>query len=138
MAADSDAEAVDRHGDALAAAVSGICLIHCLLLPVGLGLIPVLSLQLGDVWHGPEWLHWALLLAAVPVSAHALWRGHAGHGDPWPWRIALLGFLLLAAGALVHPLAIWERLLTVTGAVLLVLAHWRNWRAGRTRPRPMV
>lgn len=135
---DSKTEMLDRNGDAVAAAISGICLVHCLLLPVGLGLAPAVSAQLGGFWHGPEWLHWALILVAAPISVHALWRGHGVHGDAWPWRLAALGFVSLAAGALAHPFGHWEQVLTTTGAALLVLAHWRNWRAGRPPYRPSI
>lgn len=113
--------------DAAAAALSSLCLLHCLLLPLGLGLAPAL-LGLGDA-HGPEWLHWALLALAAPVSIYALKRGHDLHGDGTPWKLAALGFGLMAIGALAHETGPAEQILTVVGGLVVAVAHWRNWKA---------
>ncbi len=113
--------------DGAAAALSSLCLLHCLLLPLGLGLAPAL-LGLGDA-HGPVWLHWALLVLAAPVSILALKRGHDLHGDGLPWKLAALGFGLMAAGALVHDMGPAEQILTVAGGLIVAAAHWRNWKA---------
>lgn len=113
--------------DAAAAALSSLCLLHCLLLPLGLGLAPAL-LGLSSL-HGPVWLHWALLLLAAPVSILALKRGHDLHGDSSPWKLAALGFGLMAAGALAHESGPAEQALTVLGGLVVALAHWRNWKA---------
>jgi hypothetical protein len=112
--------------DAAAAALSSLCLLHCLLLPLTLALAPALA---GSVLHSPLWLHWALLALAAPVSTYALWRGAELHGDPLPWRLAALGFAMMAAGALAHGSAPAEALLTVAGGLVVAAAHWRNFRA---------
>lgn len=115
--------------DGVAATLSSLCLLHCLLLPVGLGLAPVVSGLSDDVLHGPGWVHWALLALAAPVSVYALWRGVEVHGDGRPWKLALLGFLLMGAGALAHDTGPMEQVLTVVGGLVVALAHWRNWKA---------
>lgn len=115
--------------DGAAAALSSLCLLHCLLLPLGLGLAPMISGLSGDALHGPVWLHWALLALAAPVSVYALWRGMEHHGDGRPWKLALLGFVLMAAGALSHDKGPQEQVLTVLGGLAVALAHWRNWKA---------
>jgi len=117
--------------DGAAAALSSLCLVHCLLLPVGLGLAPVVSGLSGANVHGPEWVHWALLALAAPVSVYALWRGMAFHGDHWPWKFAALGFALMAAGAMAHDAGPIEQVLTVMGGLIVAFAHWRNWRSRR-------
>ncbi len=128
MAAPPDA---DPTADGVAAALSSLCLVHCLLMPLGLGLAPAVS-ALGPVdLHGPAWLHWALLALAAPVSLLALRRGIAVHGDERPWLLAALGFLLMAAGALAHGAGPAEQALTVAGGLVVAGAHWRNWRARR-------
>ncbi|MGL6044319.1 MAG: MerC domain-containing protein [Sandaracinobacteroides sp.] len=116
--------------DGAAAALSSLCLLHCLLLPVGLALAPILSGLSDTTLHGPIWLHWALLVVAAPVSVYALWRGTSLHGDRRPWAYAGIGFALMAAGALSHDLGLQEQLLTVLGGIVVALAHWRNWKAG--------
>lgn len=127
---DSD-RAEEARLDAAAAALSSLCLVHCLLLPLGLGLAPVISGLSGNALHGPLWLHWALLALAAPVSVYALWRGIESHGDALPWRLAALGFAMMAAGALAHGLTPAEQLLTVAGGLTVAAAHWRNFRARR-------
>lgn len=121
----------DLRVDGVAAALSSLCLVHCLLLPLGLGLAPVVA-ALGPLdHHGPAWLHWALLALAAPVSVFALWRGIAVHGDARPAQLATLGFLLMAGGALAHEAGPAEQLLTVAGGLVVAAAHWRNWQLRR-------
>lgn len=117
--------------DSAAAALSSLCLLHCLLLPVGLGLAPLILGLSGDALHGPGWVHWALIAVAAPVSVYALWRGIEHHGDPLPWKLAALGFALMAAGALAHDITPAEQVLTVAGGFVVAGAHWKNWRARR-------
>ena len=117
--------------DGVAAALSSLCLLHCLLLPVGLGLAPVIAGLSGVHGHGGAWVHWGLLALAAPVSVYALWRGMSVHGDHLPWTIAALGFALMAAGALAHDSGPAEQILTVLGGIVVAIAHWRNWRARR-------
>lgn len=117
--------------DGVAAALSSLCLVHCLLMPLVLGVAPVAA-ALGTLdHHGPAWLHWALLALAAPVSVVALRRGVVRHGDDRPWQLAALGFLLMAAGAWVHGQEPLEQLLTVGGGLVVAFAHWRNWRLRR-------
>jgi len=122
-------EKSDATLDGAAAALSSLCLLHCLLLPIGLGLAPVVSGLSGTHMHGAEWVHWALLALAAPVSVYALWRGMAFHGDQWPWKFAGIGFALMAGGALAHGAGPVEQILTVLGGIVVAFAHWRNWRS---------
>ncbi len=115
--------------DGAAAALSSLCLLHCLLLPLGLGLAPMISGLSDTLLHGPVWVHWGLLALAAPVSVYALWRGVEVHGDGRPWKLALLGFLMMAVGAWSHGLGLQEQILTVLGGLVVALAHWRNWKA---------
>lgn len=117
--------------DGVAAGLSSLCLLHCLLLPLALALAPAVTGLAGDLLHGPAWVHWLLLAVAAPVSVQALRRGMDVHGDPDPWRLALLGFGLMAIGAMLHGWTPVEQLLTVLGGVFVALGHWRNWKARR-------
>lgn len=111
------------HMDGVAAALSNLCVLHCVAWPM------VAVMVAGAVsvhgMHGPAWLHWALLLFAVPVSLLALFRGFRSHNWHVPWLIAGAGFGLMVAGALVHlhPL---ETMLTVCGGLVIGVAHWFN------------
>ncbi|MFN3229839.1 MAG: MerC domain-containing protein [Asticcacaulis sp.] len=128
--------------DGLAIGLSGLCLLHCLLLPVAVATLPALTVFVG------EGVHLAMILLAVPLSVLAL----VSHGG---WRrcgVVLLAFLglglmgapLLAefipftltlpdAGVTVTQAGVAEQetSLTVVGASLLAGAHILNWRLGR-------
>ena len=113
--------------DAAAAALSNLCLVHCLALPLLAVLLPMLVS--GDSLHGPLWLHWLLLGVALPLSAYALWQGLENHGSLRPLCFAGLGFPLMVGGALLHGDDLTEPAMTVAGGLLVALAHWKNWTA---------
>lgn len=112
-------------GDGFAIGLSGLCLAHCLALPLAASLLPVLG-----AWAEAEWVHWLFALVAAPVSAWTLMRP-AGRS----WRVvglAALGLVLLFAGAAEFPSHELETPVTVAGSLFLAAAHILNWR--RRRP----
>lgn len=118
--------------DALAAALSGLCLVHCLLWPLLLLALPALALTVhGGLLQGAGF-HWGVLVAALPVSGWALYLGFGRHHDLWPALLALAGFVVMAAGAIAHGHGAPEAWLSVIGGLLVVVAHWRNWRRGHS------
>lgn len=110
-----------RAGDALAMGLSGLCLAHCLALPVLASLLPMLG-----AWAEAAWVHWAFVAAAAPVSLWALTRPHIAGPCRTALTLASAGVLLLIAGAVAGHNA--ETPLTVTGSLLLAAAHLLNWR----------
>jgi len=111
--------------DGLAMSLSGLCLVHCLALPV-----LALSLPILGIFAEAEWVHWLLVGLAAPVSMLALLGASARRS----WGLvatALIGLCLLLAGAAGWPDHDWETALTVAGGLVLASAHWANWR--RTR-----
>lgn len=114
--------------DGFAVSASALCLVHCLALPFLAVGLPAAGLL---VEHH-EAVHWALLVLAVPLGLIALGRGRRSAG-PWPSRIGLAGFALMAAAVgLWHdrPAETWG---TVAGVILVAAAHIANWRAIRRR-----
>ena len=101
------------------------CLAHCLVLPLLIVAVPVLA----SLLPGDEWLHAGLLVAALPVSAVALWLSRRHHGRWLPAALGCPGLLLLAAGVAVRGTAGLEVGLTVLGSCLLIVAHTLNARA---------
>ena len=109
--------------DRIAIFLSGLCLVHCLALPLGFLLTPVLA----------QWLvtsetmaHWVLLGSAIPVSAWALGRGFSHHHDKATVLLGIVGLSLMLVGV-----AHWfgeglETPLTIGGVLLLLWAHLRN------------
>lgn len=113
--------------DGLAIGASALCLIHCLLLPALIVLLPMLAGYLAL----PEQFHVAALAFAVPTSAIALSLGYRRHHKRAAILIVLPGIALLALGAFVAPSESIETALTVPGATLLAIGHALNWRAMR-------
>lgn len=133
--------------DAIAALLSNLCIVHCLILPLIFVILPIGALMGSDLVplssvHGPSWLHWLLIAIALPASWLALRRGYQGHRDIRPAIIAISGFLLVAAGALAHAMAdqgisgghdhglfaeLLEPGLTLLGGLSIGWAHWLNW-----------
>ena len=114
--------------DKAAVALSGLCLLHCLLLPVIITLLPFLD-QFSD-----RHLHAEMLIVVLPVSLIALTVGFRRHADKRVVGLGFAGLLLLLVGAtLAHSLygVVADRMLTITGSVILALAHYRNSRLSR-------
>lgn len=110
--------------DGLSIGASLACLVHCLVLPLIILLLPTLATFLAV----PEEFHLWALAFAVPTSVVALALGYRRHGRHRPWQLGAAGLVLLAAGALLMPDAIAETAFTVVGALLLSLGHVLNWR----------
>ena len=113
--------------DGLAIGASMLCLVHCLVLPVVIVLLPALAAFLAV----PEAFHLWALAFAVPSSALALTAGYRRHHWSRPIMIVVPGIALLAFGALAAPTEAAETWLTVPGALLLAIGHALNWRAMR-------
>ncbi len=114
--------------DQLAVLLSGLCLAHCLLLPLVVAVLPFLAHVSVD--H----LHLQMLAFVLPISVVALTLGYRRHNkrDVLAW--GAFGMLLLVVGAtVVHSRygLIADRLFTVTGALLLAVVHYKNNRLAR-------
>jgi len=114
--------------DASAITLSGLCLIHCLALPLAAAFLPV-----AGVLAEAEWVHKAFVAAALPISGFAILRSLNSPGGGIFSALAIAGLGLLVAAAFVENLHDHETPLTVTGAGLLASAHIWRWRlhAGR-------
>ncbi len=82
--------------DKLAISLSTICVLHCLFMPSFL----ILSSWFAAFSLNNEFVHYAILFAAVPVSAYALVKGFFGE--------------------------IGEKSLTVLGSLFVIYAHYKN------------
>lgn len=110
--------------DLSAISLSGLCLVHCLALPVLAAFLPVFG-----AWAHAEWVHLLFAAMAVPLTGLALWRVHRRRPLPLPLRVlAVAGLAGLVAGAFGWPDAAMETPVTVAGSLMLVSAHLWNWR----------
>ncbi|MGP1352138.1 MAG: MerC domain-containing protein [Parasphingopyxis sp.] len=108
--------------DSTAIGLSGLCLAHCLLLPMGAAFLPLFA-SLADI----EWVHRAFVLLALPISGVAIFSALGTAGGPLFAMIAGLGLALLLSAAFVHALHDIETPITVAGAVMLASAHGWRW-----------
>ena len=115
------------HADGWAIGLSGLCLVHCLALPVIAMAAPAAL--------GLEAFHWefhvAFLVIAAALTISAFWPGQM-HGvdvrrSKRAMALAGLGFAFMVS-AVVGPLHAHERTLTTIGVLILASAHVLNWR----------
>jgi len=113
--------------DKFAMGLSMLCVIHCLLLPFLLVLLPSLgSLQLAD-----EAFHQWMLAAVIPISIYALTMGCKKHKHYRLLFWGISGIVIMVLALLVgHDIAgeAGEKVLTLLGAMLIVFAHLGNFR----------
>jgi hypothetical protein len=111
--------------DTTAMGLSGLCLIHCLALPVLVTLMPALS-TVAEM----EWMHKAFVLLAWPVTLTAILRRTALSSASHTRFsvVACSGLLLLSVAAFVEALHDFETPLTILGGLTLGAAHFWRWR----------
>ena len=108
--------------DPLGMALSGLCLFHCLALPLLSLVLPALG-----AWAQAEWVHAVVVALAAPVAAVALQR------RPGLVVLGLAGVGAMLLAALGWPSHAAELPLNAAGGLLLVTAHGLNWRRRHRR-----
>jgi MerC mercury resistance protein len=114
--------------DNMAVVLSGVCLLHCLTLPVLIALIPFMS-QFGE-GH----FHVQMLLVVLPVSIMAFSLGFRRHRVKSVITWGGIGMLLLVFGAtVVHDSfgLVADRTVTICAALILAFAHYFNNKFSR-------
>ncbi|ROO24438.1 hypothetical protein SAOR_14680 [Salinisphaera orenii MK-B5] len=112
--------------DKTAVALSGLCLVHCLALPLLIAVFPVLGFTV--VEH--ETFHQLILIVVIPTTAIALGVGCRRHRSRLVAVLGILGVLALVVAAfVVHAMGTeaLERTVTVAGGLVLAAAHVRNF-----------
>jgi hypothetical protein len=111
--------------DIAAIGLSGLCLLHCLALPIIVAGLPFLA-GLGD-----EHFHAEMLWIVLPLSTLALALGYRRHRSLLVWQTGIPGMLLLViGGTIAHSMygVVADRALTLLGALVLATAHYMNSR----------
>jgi len=113
--------------DKSAIGVSFLCLVHCLLLPAFIVLLPTVFATFLE----NELFHKVLVFCVIPLSIIALFMGCQKHKV---WGILMLGFvglvvLLFAAffGDMLFGEA-GEKIGTLTGSLFIIISHYKNYR----------
>ena len=116
--------------DKAAVAISGLCLLHCLALPMLIAMLPFLG------QFGAGHFHIQMLIAVVPVSIIAFALGFRRHHSRSVVAWGGVGVLLLMVGGTIAHGSygiVADRLLTICGALILAAAHYFNNRFSRHR-----
>ena len=119
-------ENIQAIADKSAIALSFLCALHCLLLPAAIVLYPS---TLGFL-PGDESVHFALLFVVIPISAYALIKGGKVHKSRKVFITGISGLLVLVAAVVLgHDIVlgeIGEKILTVLGSIIVIIAHVQN------------
>tara|TARA_B000000532_G_scaffold24434_1_gene16657 strand:- start:214 stop:594 length:381 start_codon:yes stop_codon:yes gene_type:complete len=110
--------------DKLAISLSAICVLHCLFMPSFL----ILSSWFAAFSIDNEFIHYAILIVAIPVSAFALIRGFKNHKKLSYFVYGFFGLFLLAFAVLAAGITgeIGEKSLTLLGSLFVIYAHYKN------------
>lgn len=114
--------------DMSAIGLSGLCLAHCLILPLAAVALPVFGAM-----NDAEWFHYAMLAVAAPLSTITLMRSPLAWRAPALPAMAATGLGLMAAGAAGWPVHEAETAMTAAGGLLLAAAHGWHWRCRTAR-----
>jgi hypothetical protein len=126
--------------DRFAIALSSVCAIHCIALPIAASVIPLLisTINHGNAVH-EFWFHQFILIFIIPVSVFALVAGFRCHKKNLPILIGGLGLCILVTVALfAEPLInkqmlshAGETVLTIIGGIIHAAGHISNVLATR-------
>jgi len=131
--------------DRLGMGMAMICAVHCLLTPILVVLLPIIATSF---WVDESFHIWMLSFVA-PLTAFSFFMGCRKHHDGLLILLAITGIAFLLVGiavgcsgcdshSLTHSLFSFEGLLhssesalTTLGGLILVVAHFRNFRLCR-------
>ena len=113
------------NSDKVAVTLSAACVIHCFFAPSFIILTSgILSISIDN-----EFVHYLILLAAVPVSIFALYLGYKNRKNLSFLPFGIIGLFTLVSAVLLGEAALGEmgeRALTLLGSLLVAYSHYRN------------
>ena len=112
--------------DRASIATSTLCAIHCAFMPILISLSPMFA----KVFSNGHIIHETMVLVTVPLSLMAAFIGCSKHKDILVFSGIITGLILLVASAYIaHDFVgeMGEKIMTMSAAGLLILAHWRNY-----------
>jgi hypothetical protein len=117
---------LSKYLDRAAIALSTICIVHCLAMPLVIAVLPVAALAVGGDGH----FHLLMLWFVVPTSVLGFGLGVRVHRRVDIVAMGAIAIVALATAALWGHSA-WdpsvEMFANVAASVLLAAAHWRNF-----------
>ena len=118
---------IQQFTDKAAIGISFLCIVHCLVLPIAIVILPSISV----LGLHEEYFHKWLLLAIIPISLFALTLGCRKHSRYHVFFWGGLGLILLLSATFIgHDLLgeQGERGLTLVGSLLVAYGHLRNYQ----------
>ncbi len=113
--------------DKAAIGLSVACVVHCLLTPIAIVMLPAL----GSTFLDDEIFHIGLLFLVLPISVFALRLGCRKHGNKAILQTGVVGLAVLLLVVIIGEDAIGEigeRVTTIIGTAIIAYAHVRNFR----------
>lgn len=111
--------------------ISGLCVIHCLAVPIILLIFPAIS---REILPQEDITHAVLLAFILGVAGVAFISGYRVHGQWRPvfWLVAGL-ILIVFATFIVHGFFghVWEPVFAIAGSLCLIRAHYLNHQCKR-------
>jgi hypothetical protein len=121
---------LSKYFDRIAIALSTICIVHCIAMPLLVAVLPLAAFTVGGDGH----FHALMLWFVVPTSVIGFALGYRVHR-----RFDVVAFGALAI-AVLTVVALWghsvweptvEVVINVVASMALAAAHWRNFREVR-------
>ncbi len=115
-----------RHVDLFGIGMSALCLLHCLLLPVAVLILPGLFHHHGHQ-HGTDLVHAIILVLATPTAIYAFGQGLRRHHSSLPLQIGSVALAGLWLGFFFEGHSLGAAL-TLLSSVGLIYAHGVNFK----------
>ena len=119
-----------RYFDRVAIALSAICIVHCLVVPLLVALLPLAAVALGEAGH----FHGLMLWLVIPSSFIGFYLGYREHSRAGFGMLGAVGLGLITVAALLGhgQWTSWlEASISLLGSLILVRAHWINFQEVR-------
>jgi hypothetical protein len=112
--------------DKFGVCVSGICLIHCLTMPIFLILFPTVS---AEVLH-EDIVHLVFGITVILLSLTAIIPNCREHEHRDIFYLALAGASIIILALIIEPYTseTLEHILTILGSITLMTAHFKNMK----------
>jgi ribose/xylose/arabinose/galactoside ABC-type transport system permease subunit len=108
--------------DALGITTSIACAIHCAVLPVIAGTLPVFGI---NIIHNTAF-EWGMIILAFVVGSYSLFHGYVTHHRAFmPVTLFAIGFMFLVLKQFYPQL---EYLFLAIAVALIIIAHYYNYR----------
>lgn len=125
---------ITKRFDSLGIVLSGICLIHCAVLPILLTAFPFIPQN-----HDHDiFFHWLMIALIVPLALFLFAKTYKLHGLKGPIILGSVGSILLLLGPIAISVLehsdsshVFDRVVTTAGSLFLMVGHFINLKSCR-------